>query len=519
MLSDVIKRERYFQKGETSWDQVITRVESIFDAVGGKRELKDRLRWAMTNNYFIPGGRILRNAGLPHAQLSNCFLFQAEDSKYGWGDLMKRSAISLMTGGGIGAEYGQIRPSGTALHSSQGIASGPLPLIKSINEIGRGVQCGGFRRSAIYGSLPWYHPDIFEFIHLKDWPAWLQEQKKKDMDVAAPGDMTNISVRLDRQFFSAYADPNHSLHNQAYDVYWEVIDSMVRTGEPGFQVDFDEQILRNACTEIISATDNDSCVLGNVNFGAVPFIHLEEVVDIGQAFLLAVTEANWNPTPETRRVQRENRRLGLGPMGIGEWYLQNEILYGDPRIKPWLHIYKTASDRACSTYADLWHLPHPIAARCVAPTGTTSIVAETTSGCEPLMAPAYERRYRSHRMAYETQVVIDPVALRLQKQGIPVEEYAWNIPAERRIAFQAMLQGYVDNAISSTVNLPDTHQDPVAFGETLMKYLPLLRGITCFPNGSRGLQPITPVSMDYALQHNPSYESSDNACPSGVCAL
>lgn len=518
-LQQAIESARYYRSGETTWKDVVQRNLKVLDAVPAPRELRQDFKHVMEQKKFIPGGRILRNAGIPGGQMSNCFLFDVEDSREGWGELTKKATITLMTGGGVGVDYGKLRSEGAPLSHGRGIASGPIPLIKSINEIGRGVQCGGFRRSALYASLPWNHQDIFKFIHMKDWPKWLREQKAKDMDVAAPGDMTNISVRLDPAFFRAYDCPNDVWHDWAHSVYNETVRQMVKTGEPGFQIDMDDQIYRNACTEIISATESDSCVLGAINLAACMSPEdVAWVAHIGTAFLLAVTEANTNPTPETQRVQKMNRRLGLEIMGVGEWFIRENLPYGHENISPYLQAYKTASDRAAKLFSDQWDLPRPVAVRAVGPTGTISIVAETTSGIEPLLAPAYERRYLTAQ-GVAVATIIDPVATRYYNSGQDITECAYNIPWDTRIKFQSKVQQYVDNAISSTINLPDNKQDPIVFGDTLLPYLPYLRGITVFPNGSRGLQPITPVDIDYALRKDFIVENTDNACPGGVCAL
>ncbi len=518
MFSTEITRARYCLPGETTWEDVTNRVMSVWNCVPVRKSVKTAFQHFMLQKKFIPGGRILRNAGLPRHQVSNCFLFHAEDSREGWGDLTQKATVTLMTGGGIGVEYSQIRPSGQLLKSTIGIASGPLPLMRTINEIGRGVQCGGFRRSAMYASLHWTHPDIFDFIHMKDWPDWLQEQKAKNMDVAAPGDMTNISVRLDQEFFLAYSMPQHPFYSHAKHVYRETVESMLKTGEPGFQIDIDNQILRNACTEIISADDSDSCVLGALNFAKLSENELEECTNVATAFLLAVTEYNQSPTVKCEQVQKRNRRLGLEIMGIGEWFLQRGLPYGHNKILPWLQTYKYASTYASLYYAANWGFPFPVAVRAIGPTGTISIVAETTSGIEPLVAAAYDRRYLTPG-GFATETLVDPVAERLYREGVVDFETAYTIPAETRIAFQTQVQSFVDNGISSTINLPDSQTNSREFGTMLYPYLSKLRGMTVFPNGSRGLQPITPIPFKDGLARMTRYEMADTSCPSGVCAL
>ena len=518
MFADHITEARYCLPGESSWEDVVDRVQDVWSAVQAPKSLQKTFRHYMLQKKVIPGGRILRNAGLKKHQMANCFLFSVEDSREGWGELTQKATVTLMTGGGVGVDYGQIRGSGLVLGSTIGVASGPVPLIRTVNEIGRGVQCGGFRRSALYASLPWYHPDIFAFIHMKDWPQWLRDQKALDMEVAAPGDMTNISVRLNASFFSAYAKPRHPLHAHARAVYNEAVKQMLLTGEPGFQIDFDNQILRNACTEIISADDSDSCVLAALNFARLDASEVEEATHAATAFLLAVTEYNHSPTQECYDVQQRNRRLGLGVMGVGEWFIARDLPYGSEEIYPWFQAYKHASIASAKRWSGSWGFPMPIAIRAIAPTGTISIVAATTSGIEPMFAPAYERRYLT-KTGFKTEVLVDPLAAKWFEQGRTIPDYAHVIPHERRIKFQADVQGYIDNGISSTINLPDTTTDSSVFGETLMQYLPRLRGITAFPNGSRGLQPITPVPLEYGLAHLDRFEMQDNACPSGVCSV
>jgi ribonucleoside-diphosphate reductase alpha chain len=258
--------------------------------------------------------------------------------------------------------------------------------------------------------------------------------------------------------------------------------------------------------------------LGGLNFGRIEAGELEEVIDCATAFLLAVTEVNKSPTAKCAEVQRQNRRLGLDLMGLGEWFLQRGLIYGSKAIVPWLKMYEQASNAAADFYAGRWGLPRPVAVRSVAPSGTRAIVAETTSGIEPMLSPAYERRYLTPQ-GFVCETLVDPVAKRLYQRGIEEFETAYDISPDRRVQFQCLVQNYVDNAISSTINLPDTKSDPTKFGATIYPYLRLLRGMTAFPNGSRGLQPITPIPLQEALKRTYELEFQDNACPSGVCSV
>ena len=119
---------------------------------------------------FIPGGRYLYYAGRSHKFFNNCFLLKAEeDTREDWAELSKKAELCLSSGGGIGVDYSIYRPSGSMLHSTGGIASGPLPKMQMTNELGRGVMQGGSRRSAIYASLNCWHDDIAQFLKMKNW--------------------------------------------------------------------------------------------------------------------------------------------------------------------------------------------------------------------------------------------------------------------------------------------------------------------------------------------------------------
>ena len=212
------------------WHKIISVTDAGFDDVYDLQSERDES--------FVVNGMVVHN----------CFMYRAEDTREGWGSLMRKSTVSLMSGGGIGVDYSDIRPKGALLKRSGGTSSGVLPLCNVVNEIGRGVMAGGNRRSAIYASLRWSHDDVFDFIRMKDWPEYIKKQKELDFDTPAKMDMTNISVILDKDFFDACDDPSNPMHNHAREVYWAVVENMVKTAEPGFQVDYNNkrESLRNA---------------------------------------------------------------------------------------------------------------------------------------------------------------------------------------------------------------------------------------------------------------------------------
>lgn len=638
------------ENNKESWNEVGYRVASnVLKSVNADEDLIKAVADAIANREFMPGGRYFHGSGRPYHQTQNCFVLFAEDSREGWSDLMYKSAMALMSGGGIGIDYSSIRPEGALIRKTGGVATGPIALMKIINEAGRNIMSGGSRRSAIFASLSWKHADIIKFITTKNWSDEVMALKAKDFNFPATLDMTNISVGLDDEFFAAWHDTEHVLHSHARMVFSLVIEQMCKTGEPGFSINvgknaketgrnapvtgktivmtdkglrpvidlvgrpctlwtgdnwaknvifektrensdivrvtlsngkfiecapdhefvtitagkekkipaeklkygtqikstlpehdlgrhfyitgvidcehkedvyccdvklpehsfWAEGVIISNCTEFTSEDDSDVCNLGSINMARVKDLdHFRHLVEIGSAFLLAGTVYSDVPYAKVDQVRTKNRKIGLGLMGIHEWLLKKGYKYGfNDELRAFMEVYKE-SDRYAGIYADKWSLNRPLKTRAIAPTGTISIVAETTSGIEPIFCAAYKRRYLKGN-DWHYQYVIDPTAQRIIAEGVNPEdvEDAYSISPERRVAFQADLQDYVDMGISSTINLPawgseknneSTLQD---FENMMIKYLPRLRGITVYPDGARSGQPLQPIPYTEAIDH------------------
>jgi ribonucleoside-diphosphate reductase alpha chain len=423
--------------------------------------------------------------------------------------------MALMTGAGIGVDYSDIRAEGKPIRKTGGTSTGPIALMQMLNECGRGIMQGGSRRSAIWAGLNWKHPDIHKFITIKNWSSDVKKLKEKDFNFPAILDGTNISVLLDDEFFKAYNDDKHQLHTHAQTVYWATVKQMLSTAEPGFSIDLGDnkkETLRNACTEITSEDDSDICNLGSINMAKINSLEeMKKVTELATAFLLAGTVYSDVPYAKVDQVRTKNRRLGLGLMGLHEWLLLRNKKYGpDPELEVYMKEYQN-SDKYAEQYAEQWELTVPVKTRAIAPTGSIGIIAETTTGIEPIFCVAYKRRYLKHT-TWHYQYVIDPTAKRLiEEKGVNpdlIEDaYALSENVEKRLEFQAWLQQYVDHAISSTINLPswgsELNNDNTVrtFGKTLFKYLPKLRGITCYPDGCRGGQPLSPVKYSTAVKN------------------
>lgn len=503
--------------GKEEWENIAYRAtKHPMRAVGYTMRdgLSQDICKAITARELVPAGRYLYASGRPYHQVQNCLLLGVHDSREGWSELLHKASMALMTGAGIGVEYSDIRHEGSRIRRTGGTATGPLALMQMLNECSRGIMQGGSRRSAIWAGLRWDHPDIHKFIHIKDWPEAVKELKKANFSFPATLDYTNISVGLNDEFFKAYEDSDHPKHSLAHSVYWAVIKQMLMTGEPGFSVNCGKnalEIYRNACTEVTSKSTNDICNLGSINLARVDTIEqFENLVELGTIYLLAGSVYSDVPYPEVDQVRSKNRRLGLGLMGVHEWLLKRGKPYApDHELWQWLKVYQK-STKIAHEWADEFEISPPVKTRAIAPTGTISIVAETTSGIEPIFCKAYKRRYLKGSV-WHYQYVVDPTANRLIKSGINPEliedayDLSWDV--ERRVEFQAWMQQAVDHGISSTVNLPhwgseqNNEANVRSFGEMLLKYLPKLRGITCYPDGARGGQPLTPVSYKEAIKH------------------
>jgi ribonucleoside-diphosphate reductase alpha chain len=200
-------------------------------------------------------------------------------------------------------------------------------------------------------------------------------------------------------------------------------------------------------------------------------------------------------------------------MGIHEWLLKRGKRYEvDDELKGWLEVYERESEQSANEHCDRLFISKPVAYRAIAPTGSIGILASTTTGIEPLFAVAFKRRFLTEGTKWKYQYVVDATADHLIREyGVQPDsiETALDLADDyvRRIKFQADVQDYVDMSISSTINLPawgsrTNNDDTVSkFANTLAEYAPRLRGFTCYPDGSRGGQPLTKVDYQDALKH------------------
>lgn len=523
--------QKYSMNSQEKWEDTCKRVvDSVCNQLVDSKT-KDKIYKLMLDRKFIPGGRYLYSAGRAFHQVNNCFLFRAEDSREGWADATYKATSALMTGGGIGFDYSALRGEGTSIKRTGGTSTGPLALMSIINETGRYVMQGGQRRSAIYGSLHWKHSDVFKFMNCKNHNEDLKAMKQKDFNFPLPFELTNISVNYDTSFFVAIEDELHPDHEHAKKVFEQNCRQAFSTAEPGFSFNYlkDNETLRNACTEVTSEDDSDKCNLGTLWINRFKDRkEFAEAVKYATIFLMCGGIYSDVPNEKIREVGVKNNRIGLGLGGIHEWLMVNGGVYAcTPELHKWLRAYEQESDSAAFIYAKQLSVSVPKGVRAVAPTGTIGIIAETTTGIEPLFCKAYKRRYYKDGQ-WLHQYVVDGSVKRLMSKGVAIENIqdSYDLSFQQRVKFQADVQNYVDMAISSTCNLPqwgteDNNEKSLEKNiKILLKYAKRLRGFTCYPDACRGGQPLTRVTLEEALaKEGTVFEEKETECVGGVCGI
>jgi len=530
-FSQQIFLQKYSMDGQETWSDTARRVtESVCGQLLSPED-KEVIFKIILERKFIPGGRYLYSSGRPFHQVNNCFLFRAEDSREGWSDLMGKITSALMTGGGIGIDYSALRHEGAPVKKTGGFSTGPIALMNMVNEAGRHIMQGGQRRSAIYASLNWKHPDVFKFLALKNHSPELRALKDKDFNFHLPMELTNISVNYDTEFFIAIEDKSHPLHTHAMQVFTTNCLQAFSTAEPGFSFNFrkDNETLRNACCEVVSEDDSDKCNLGTIWLNRIKDTkELRKVTKYGTMFLICGGIYSDVPNEKIREVGLKNNRIGLGLGGIHEWLMSRGMPYAvTPELHKWLAVYEEESNSTAFVTARQLNVAVPKGVRAIAPNGTIGIIAETTTGIEPLFCSAYKRRYFKDGK-WMHQYVVDGSVKRLMEQGVKIEHIqdSYDLSFKERVKFQADIQNYVDMAISSTCNMPqwgsekNNQKNLQDNAMTLLKYAKRLRGFTCYPDGCRTGQPLERVSLEEALSKEGAvFEESERECINGVCGI
>jgi len=495
----------------------------------------------LTSLYFLPNSPTLMNAGTPLGQLSACFVLPVEDSIESIFDALREMALIHKSGGGTGFTFTHLRPRGDRVSTTGGRASGPVSFMRIFDTATEVVKQGGKRRGANMGILRFNHPDIREFIYAKGRANFLEN--------------FNLSVAItDEEMEKVRKGEELKLRNPKDGKVWERINARElfkmlaenawKNGEPGLI--FLDEINRhnptpaqgkieatNPCGEV-PLLPYESCNLGSLNLarmveeGKIDYQRIKETVKRAVHFLDNVIDANRYPLESVQKMVEGNRKIGLGVMGfadmlvkIGVSYYSEEALKIAEEVMNFISFQaRFASQELAEKRGTFPNYPQSIWAdkdlplrnatlTSIAPTGSISLIASTSSGIEPFFAlafrryvldntelleinPLLEEKLNSYQVPEETWKIIWEKG-NLEGIDVPEELHrlfitALEIPPAFHIRMQATFQKYVDNAVSKTINLPESATPQDVEEAYLLAHELKCKGITVYRYGSRPQQ-------------------------------
>ena len=577
-----IFRSRHAAHETETWKEAGDRVAlHVSNAeVGQDRDVwRARFAEVLHENLFMPGGRIWYGAGRPRGQLLNCFVVPTSDSREGWGKTVSDTIVISGMGGGVGINFSPSRPRDSLIRGTGGKSTGAVSEMVMVNSVGEVIKAGGGRRVALMFCLSLSHGDVVEFMDKK---LDRNELNNANVSVVFDDDPERFFDLVRENGLWPLVHQGREVGRMPARVIWDriVTNALKRRegdggGEPGLLNGYlankmsniwyvENLVSTNPCGEIW-LSPYDCCCLGSVvlprfvRSGKVDWTALKDVVTTGVRFLDDVLTTNTYPLPEIQAKCSQLRRIGLGVTGLHHMLLEIGLPYNEPsglefvddlmkRIKNWS--YEASSDIAAEKGAfSLFDTEKFLrsgfvktlkpslrekiraqgmrncACNTIAPTGTISMVCNTSSGIEPVFAPAYERRFRrGDEKAME--VVIDPLFQRFVDEGRDVKHFvgAHDISVRDHLEMQRTCQRHVDNAVSKTVNLPHGTK-PETLSDLYMEFFPDLKGVTVYPDGSREDQPLTPLPVDQALNlaRNANAKTgasvAEDKCRGGKCDL
>jgi len=519
------------------------------------KELENEFFSIMWDLDFIPNSPTLMNAGTGAGTLSACYVQDIEDSMDSIMSTAYDQAMIEKFGGGIGFSLSGIRPKGKSIATTQGKACGPISVLKTLSQVGTMITQGGKRAGAHMAIMSVYHPDIEEFISCK----------ATEGDI----DNFNISVGADSTFMEAVSEDrwlnltwpldmsSYSEHEKvegksirARELFSKIISGAWRNGEPGM-IWLDKINEDNTTPHLgnINATNpcgeqpllsGESCNLGSINLGnfdvengtdtfVFDWMRFEDTVKLCVRFLDNVVDANKHPTVTTSEMNAQTRKIGLGVMGWADLLTKLMIPYDSEEALELADLIgsslKSVADRESSVLGkekgnfpafdqsplneknggewshmrNAWRLS-------VAPTGTISMIAEASSGIEPLFSLAYKKHNMSSQLGDTELYYINEEVRKHLPLNVDIDEYVksgkeiasclsdgvqnvFKISSEinyiDHVRMQATWQKHVDSGISKTINLPNDASEDNIWDSYMMAWKLGCKGITVYRNGSR----------------------------------
>lgn len=487
-----VLEERIFQPGETEWSDVARRVADHL----GHGEIEQQEFFEVLNNLeFLPNSPTLMNAGTDIHQYSACFVLPVEDDLESIFESVKNAALIHKTGGGTGFSFSRLRPKNSIVGSTNGVASGPVSFMRVFDAATEEIKQGGRRRGANMAVLRIDHPDIEEFITCKS-----DEKSLNNF---------NISVALTDKFMKAVDHAIQGGYDEfelicpttgkvteivpALDLFNLICEHAHKNGEPG--VLFIDEANRNNPTPELGDFEStnpcgeqwllpyESCNLGSINLdkfidynGTVNFDRLQEVTRIGVKLLNRVLEMGKLPIPQVTAATNKTKKVGLGIMGLHDYLIKSGFSYDsdDGRyaaegimsvIATWAEGDGAYFDNKCVTS--------------IQPTGSVSMIADCSSGCEPYFSIKTEKNVLGGTSLvnkhYEKLVSFEPAIWK------SANEIHW----ADHIRMQAALQKYIDSSISKTINMANDATVQDVKDAYLLAWKMKCKGLTIYRDGSR----------------------------------